>query len=81
MDFPVGLEFIETNDSFDPFGAKGVAEPGLVPAAPASAVAIYDAAGVRIRDLQITPEKVLEVQKKQRISFQKSQSRKKSILR
>ncbi len=59
MDFPIDLEFIETNDSFGPFGAKGVAEPGLVPTAPAIANAIYNAVGVRIRDLPITPEKVL----------------------
>ncbi len=59
MQFPIDLEFIETNDGFGPFGAKGVAEPGLVPTAPAIANAIYDAIGVRIRDLPITPEKIL----------------------
>ncbi|MFB0566671.1 MAG: xanthine dehydrogenase family protein molybdopterin-binding subunit [Candidatus Aminicenantaceae bacterium] len=59
MDFPIDLEFIETDDSFGPFGAKGVAEPGLVPTAPAIANAIFDAVGVRIRDLPITPQKVL----------------------
>jgi CO/xanthine dehydrogenase Mo-binding subunit len=59
MDFPIDLVFIETNDSFGPFGAKGVAEPGLVPTAPAIANAIYSAVGVRIRHLPITPEKVL----------------------
>jgi xanthine dehydrogenase molybdenum-binding subunit len=59
MDFPIDLEFIETNDNFGPFGAKGVAEPGLVPTAPAIANAIYNAVGVRIRNLPITPEKVL----------------------
>ena len=59
MNFPIDLVFIETNDSFGPFGAKGVAEPGLVPTAPAIANAIYNAVGVRIRDLPITPEKVL----------------------
>jgi CO/xanthine dehydrogenase Mo-binding subunit len=50
---------IETNDQFGPFGAKGVGEPGLVPTAPAIANAIYDAIGVRIKELPITPEKVL----------------------
>jgi len=64
MNFPVDLEFIETNDSFGPFGAKGVAEPGLVPTAPAIANAIYDAVGIRIRDLPITPEKILTELKK-----------------
>ncbi|MFH1755979.1 MAG: molybdopterin cofactor-binding domain-containing protein, partial [Candidatus Latescibacterota bacterium] len=59
MNFPIELDLIETNDQFGPFGAKGVAEPGLVPTAPAIANAIYNAIGVRIRDLPITPEKVL----------------------
>jgi len=59
MDFPIDLEFIETDDPAGPFGAKGVGEPGLVPTAPAIANAIYDAIGVRIFDLPITPDKVL----------------------
>ncbi len=50
---------IETDDPFGPFGAKGIGEPGLVPTAPAIANAIYDAIGVRIKDLPITPEKIL----------------------
>jgi xanthine dehydrogenase molybdenum-binding subunit len=64
MNFPIDLEFIETNDSFGPFGAKGVAEPGLVPTAPAIANAIFDAVGIRIHDLPITPEKILAALKK-----------------
>jgi xanthine dehydrogenase molybdenum-binding subunit len=59
MGIPVELEFVETDDKFGPFGSKGVGEPGLVPTAPAIANAIFDAIGVRIRDLPITPEKVL----------------------
>lgn len=59
IDFPIDLEFVETEDGLGPFGAKGVAEPGLVPTAPAIANAVYDATGVRIRDLPITPEKIL----------------------
>jgi xanthine dehydrogenase molybdenum-binding subunit len=66
MDFPIDLAFIETDDSFGPFGAKGVAEPGLVPTAPAIANAICNAIGVRIRDLPITPEKVLDALKNRR---------------
>ena len=64
MNFPIDLEFIETDDPHGPFGAKGVGEPGLVPTAPAIANAIYDAVGVRIRDLPITPEKVLAALRK-----------------
>lgn len=46
-----------------PFGAKGVGEPGLIPAAPAIANAIFDAVGVRITSLPITPEKILKALK------------------
>ncbi len=59
MGFPVDVDFIETDDPSGPYGAKGVGEPGLVPTAPAIANAIHDAVGVWIRDLPITPEKVL----------------------
>ena len=59
MAFPIELDFVETDDPEGPFGAKGVGEPGLVPTAPAIANAIFDAVGVWVRDLPITPEKVL----------------------
>jgi CO/xanthine dehydrogenase Mo-binding subunit len=64
MDFPIDLEFIETDDGFGPFGAKGIGEAGMIPTAPAIANAVYDAVGVRIRDLPITPEKILAALKK-----------------
>ena len=41
-----------------PFGASGTAEYADVPTAPAIANAIYNACGVRVRDLPITPEKM-----------------------
>jgi xanthine dehydrogenase molybdenum-binding subunit len=63
ISFPIELECIETKDPSGPFGAKGVGEPGTVPTAPAIGNAIYDAVGVRIRDLPITPEKVLKALK------------------
>ncbi len=50
---------VETDDKYGPYGAKGIGEPGCVPTAPAIANAVYDAVGVRITDLPITPEKVL----------------------
>jgi CO/xanthine dehydrogenase Mo-binding subunit len=66
VNFPIHVEFIETNDVEGPFGAKGVGEPGLVPTAPAIANAIYDAVGVRIKSLPITPEKLLAALQKKR---------------
>ncbi|MBI2848534.1 MAG: molybdopterin-dependent oxidoreductase [Chloroflexi bacterium] len=53
------ITLIETHDPFGPFGAKGVAEPGLVPVAPAIANAIYDAVKVRVKDLPIIPQKII----------------------
>jgi xanthine dehydrogenase molybdenum-binding subunit len=57
---PIQAPVLETYDEDGPFGAKGIGEPGCVPTAPAIANAIYDAVGVRIKDLPITPERVLE---------------------
>lgn len=57
---PVDPIIVETMDRDGPFGAKGIGEPGCVPTAPAIANAIYDAIGIRIFDLPITPEKILK---------------------
>lgn len=54
---------IETDDPCGPFGAKGIGEPGLVPTAPAIVNAIYNATGIRIKELPITPEKILRALK------------------
>ncbi len=51
--------FIESNEPSGPFGAKALAEPCLIVPAPAIANAIYNAIGVRVRELPITPEKIL----------------------
>lgn len=40
-------------------GAKGVGEPAIIPTAAAIANAVYNAIGVRIKSLPITPDKVL----------------------
>jgi CO/xanthine dehydrogenase Mo-binding subunit len=54
---------IESGDGVGPFGAKGVGEPSVCSVAPAIANAVYDAIGVRIVDLPITPEKILRALK------------------
>jgi xanthine dehydrogenase molybdenum-binding subunit len=56
---PIDAVIIEPIEPTGPFGAKGIGEPACVPSAPAIANAVYDAIGVRIKDLPITPEKVL----------------------
>jgi aldehyde oxidoreductase len=42
-----------------PFGAKGMGELAITPTAPAVANAIYDALGIWVNSLPITPEKIL----------------------
>lgn len=51
---------VEKPHSRGPYGAKGLGEPALAPTAAAIANAIYNAVGVRIKDLPITPEKILQ---------------------
>jgi CO/xanthine dehydrogenase Mo-binding subunit len=50
---------VEVPHETGPFGAKGVGETGTLTVSAAIANAIEDAAGIRIRDLPITPERVL----------------------
>jgi CO/xanthine dehydrogenase Mo-binding subunit len=54
---------IETIDPVIPLGNKGVGEFSLVCAAPALANAIFDAVGVRMKELPITAEKILKALK------------------
>lgn len=57
---PIEAVLIEQPDPIGPYGAKALGEPPLVPVAAAIANAVNDATGVRIRELPITAEKVLE---------------------
>jgi len=54
---------VEKPDPKGPFGAKSVGESALVAITPAIANAIYDAIGVRITELPVTPEKILKALK------------------
>lgn len=51
---------IERPDPGGPFGAKEAGQGPLLPVPPALANAVYDAVGVRIDEIPITPEKVLK---------------------
>ncbi|MHC4945893.1 MAG: molybdopterin cofactor-binding domain-containing protein, partial [Planctomycetota bacterium] len=53
------ISFIETYDPAGPYGAKGIGESPLIPVAAAVANAVYNATGVRIPELPMTPERVL----------------------
>lgn len=52
---------VQTEDSSGPFGAKESAEISIAVMAPAVANAVADALGVRLRQLPLTPERVLRV--------------------
>jgi CO/xanthine dehydrogenase Mo-binding subunit len=60
LDFPpTQVIILESGSGVGPFGAKGIGEPALTPAAPAVANAVTDAIGVRVHELPITAERVL----------------------
>jgi CO/xanthine dehydrogenase Mo-binding subunit len=60
MDLPLEIrsEFVENEDGPGPYGSKGMSEGALLCVAAAVASAVRDAAGVVIRDLPLTPERV-----------------------
>ena len=56
----IEVEFINKPDvNINPSGAKGLGEVGIIGVAAAISNAIYNATGKRLRDLPITPDKVL----------------------
>jgi CO/xanthine dehydrogenase Mo-binding subunit len=54
---------VEDPDANGPFGAKEVGQGPLLPIPPAVANAVYDAVGVRIDEIPITPEKIAQALK------------------
>lgn len=55
----VVIRFTNTYEPAGPFGAKGLGEAALNPVAAALANAVYDAIGIRFREIPIRPEQVL----------------------
>ncbi|HKB79138.1 MAG TPA: xanthine dehydrogenase family protein molybdopterin-binding subunit [Thermoanaerobaculia bacterium] len=55
--------FIEDPEANGPFGAKEVGQGPLLPVMPAVANAVFDAVGVRVDEVPITPEKILRALK------------------
>ena len=54
------VSWIDEDDPYvNPMGSKGIGEIGIVGSAAAIANAVYHATGVRVRDLPITPDKLL----------------------
>jgi CO/xanthine dehydrogenase Mo-binding subunit len=60
---PILVEPVEPNG---PYGAKGIGEPALNPTMAAITNAIYNATGIRVKKLPVSPEKLLaELKKKE----------------
>ena len=61
LDMPeVFTDLVENPDPNGPFGAKEAGQGPLLPIMPAVANAVYDAVGVRIDEVPITPEKIVK---------------------
>jgi putative selenate reductase molybdopterin-binding subunit len=64
LDLPdIKAIIVETDEPTHPFGVKSVGEVCVDNVPPAIANAIFDATGVRLRDLPFTPERVLDALK------------------
>ncbi len=65
----VDVIIVESNDPEGPFGAKEAGEGPLLPILPAVANAIYDAVGVRMYSLPITPDKLWKEAQRQKATM------------
>ncbi|CAN5248415.1 xanthine dehydrogenase family protein molybdopterin-binding subunit [soil metagenome] len=55
------ISWIDEDDPYvNPMGSKGIGEIGIVGSAAAVANAVYNATGIRVRDLPITPDKLIQ---------------------
>ena len=61
LDAPqIEVEFIENDDGIGPYGAKTVGESGIILGPAVVANAIFNAVGIRMKDLPITRQRLLE---------------------
>ncbi|MBN2123721.1 MAG: molybdopterin-dependent oxidoreductase [Deltaproteobacteria bacterium] len=54
---------VESHEPYGPFGAKEVGEGAIMPTIPAILNAVYDATGIRFRELPMNPERVFKALK------------------
>jgi len=57
---------VEVPEPLGPFGARGIGEATTIPTAAAIANAVFNAVGVRINELPLTPERILSALKKKK---------------
>jgi xanthine dehydrogenase molybdenum-binding subunit len=55
---------VEVPEPLGPFGARGIGEATTIPTAGAVANAVFDAVGTRIKELPLSPEKILMTRKR-----------------
>ncbi|MCW5636771.1 MAG: 4-hydroxybenzoyl-CoA reductase subunit alpha [Rubrivivax sp.] len=72
---PIDVTLVESVDPLGPFGAKEASEGGLHSVPPAVAAAIHDAIGLRVAQLPITPERLLEALQQRRRELQRHAAR------
>jgi putative selenate reductase molybdopterin-binding subunit len=58
---------VDSTDSAGPLRSKGIAEMCINPVAPAMANAVYDATGVRYRELPLTPDRIFAALQSRRL--------------
>jgi len=63
---PIKTIIVESSEPNGPFGAKEVGEGAIMPTIPAILNAVYDATGVRIHELPLTPERVFMTMNKKK---------------
>jgi xanthine dehydrogenase YagR molybdenum-binding subunit len=56
----IEVDWIEEDEDLNPMGAKGVGEIGIVGTAAAVANAVHHATGIRLRELPLRPDRLLE---------------------
>jgi 4-hydroxybenzoyl-CoA reductase subunit alpha len=66
LDMPdIETFIVETNDPEGPYGAKEAGQGPLLPVIPAVSAAVFDALGVWIDEVPVTPEKIVEALRRQ----------------
>jgi len=63
---------VESHEPNGPYGAKEVGEGAIMPVIPSILNAIYDATGVRINELPVTPERIVKALKEKQSEEQQS---------
>ncbi len=71
----VEVIIVESNDAEGPFGAKEAGEGPLLPILPAVVNALYDAVGVRVNQLPITPDRLYDAMQREEVRLAKESAK------